>query len=789
MARRTTRGRSLRFEGLEKKMMLSADIDARVVDGDLIVWCSNADDRVTMFRDGTGAWNVSPGEKGSINGGRAGKSVQFNDVTDDIRVFLRRGNDELFIKGRADSSSSFWGKTDISGNLVVKGSHEGSSIEVVDLKVGGNTVIRTRESADRVELRHVETGGNMVIKTGAGGDEVRVTGTEDWSDGAVQPTLVGGKMIVHAGGGWYDDRVDISRTSVEDDLLVRSTRGDNRYTLSSVEVGNRTRLFGGWGDDSIYVGSPPLAFFNALDTASTSGVQDNASDPHPLEIETRHLQIRTFGGTDHVAMTHTKVQRHVRAFLGEDDDSMTVEGSHVGGNFVFSGNEGNDWLVFGYPQTNSYPNNIQGTAWCDGGEGTADTLRYKGEDRFQQRQWTNWESTEERRTYTGTPIEPLPVDTRVSSSINAFGLDLYEEIQDEEGNLFFSPLSISTALAMVYAGAGGETAAQMAEVLHFQPDREALHAAFGELLDDLKVAGDEGEFDLSIANALWGQEGFSLPEDYLNLIRTNYGGGLQEVDFVGDAEAARQTINDWVEEETHDKIVDLIPSGMVDALTRLVLTNAIYFQSEWAHQFDPDSTHTGLFTPELGDPVEVSMMRDTAGYGYMERDGFQVLELPYAGGRQSMVILLPIENGGQADPDALDAQRIPEYLNDWLAGLETERVSVALPQFEITDQLGLNAVLQSMGMVDLFTPSADLSGIGDGLKVDSVIHKAFVEVDEAGTTAAAATAVVIGVTSVSPSPPSVSFVADHPFHFLIRDNVSETVLFMGRVSDPSEGSQ
>ena len=223
-----------------------------------------------------------------------------------------------------------------------------------------------------------------------------------------------------------------------------------------------------------------------------------------MDIETRHLQIRTFGGSDRVDMSQVKVHRHARTFLGGDGDWMSVEGSHVGGNFVFSGDEGDDGLAFGYPRTWNDPNVIQGTAWCDGGEGAGDSLYYVSEDYFHERQWTNWETTEEKLPYDEPPGDPLPVDTRVSTSINSFGLDLYEEIQDEEGNLFFSPLSISTALAMVYAGAGGETAAQMADVLHFQEDSDALHAAFGELLDDLNAAGDEGEFDLSIAQRALG---------------------------------------------------------------------------------------------------------------------------------------------------------------------------------------------------------------------------------------------------------------------------------------------
>ena len=796
MTRRTNRRRRLGFESLEKKMMLSADVGVEVVAGDLVVWASRADDRITMTRETeAGSWIVDPGPEGSINGGRTGESATFDGVTDDVRVYLRRGNDELSIRGRLGGMYQTY-ENDIEGSLIVKGSHQGNVIQAYNLRVGEDAIVRTREGSDRVEIHQVQTGGDMVIKTARGDDTVLVRGMELGVWGPFG-SKVGGDLIVHAGGGWYDDRVEVFRAVVEDDLLIRSTRGNNAYSLDqSIEVGGRTRLFGGEGDDSIQVGAFPLVvpidypiLFDAQGTVPVASTRDDTSDPDLFVIQTRQLQIHTFGGADDVRMTHANVGRHMRVFLGEGDDSMTVENSRVGGNSIISGAGGDDYLRLGYTQTNDLPNDFQGTTWFDGGEGADDTLRYKAEDQLGQREWTNWETVEEMAPWVGL-WPPALVNDSVSDSVNAFGLDLYEEIQDTEGNLFFSPLSISTALAMVYAGARGDTAEQMADVLYFQQDPDALGVAFGELLDDLNTAGEEGDFELSIANALWGQEGFPLREDYLDLILANYDGGLQEVDFKTDAEAARQTINGWVEEQTHDKILDLIPQGILNEYTRLVLTNAIYFQSEWANQFNPDFTHAGSFTPESGEPVEVSMMHETAGYRYMEQDGFQVLELPYEGGRQSMVILLPIQDTEEFNLDALDAQRIPDDLGDWLTGLERQSVSVTLPQFEITEALKLKDVLQSMGMVDLFENYADLSGIGPELKVDDVLHKAFVEVDEAGTTAAAATAVVVvEITSLFPGPPPVSFVADHPFHFLIRDNVSETVLFMGRVSNPGDGSE
>jgi serpin B len=787
MARGTTRRRRLGFESLEKKLMLSADIAVEVVAGDLVVWGSSEDDRITLTTESDGSWTVHPGE-GSVNGLRAGKPATFEGVTDDVRVFLRRGYDELSIRSyRADPR--YPDRVNIRGSLIVKGSHEGNSIQVRDLSVGQNAIFRTREGADELEIRHVETGGDLVVKAAGGNDRVLISGTENWILDSVNPTQVGGDLIVHAGGGWYDDHVQIARTVVEDDLLIRSTRGNNTYVLEGeIAVGDRMRLFGGEGDDSIQVGFGPLVFFDqAQDAVSAASTQDDALDPGLFVIQTRQLQIDTFGGSDSVSMNHADVARHVRIFLGESDDAMTVVGSRVGGNSIISAGEGNDSLRLGYAQTDHFPNDFQGITWFDGGDEADDSLRYRPEDQLGQQEWTNWETVAEIPPWTPWPIHSWPGEVSVSHSVNDFALDLYEEIQDDPGNLFFSPLSISTALAMVYAGAGGNTARQMADVLHYHWDADAQHAAFGELLDQLNTAGEEGEFELTVANALWGQEGFPLPQDYVDLILAHYDGGLEEVDFIADAEAARQTINGWVEDQTHDKIVDLIPAGVLTEATRLVLTNAIYFQSEWARQFDPDRTQSGIFTAESGEPVEASMMRQESTFGYMERDGFQVLELPYEGGQQSMLILLPVANAGPIDPQSMAAERIPDNLNDWLAGLEPQRVAVTLPQFEITDELGLKDILQSMGMVDAFEDCADLSGIGGGLKVDDVLHKAFVEVDEAGTTAAAATAVIVGITSVPP--PGVPFVADHPFHFLIRDNASGTILFMGRVSNPGDGGE
>jgi len=359
------------------------------------------------------------------------------------------------------------------------------------------------------------------------------------------------------------------------------------------------------------------------------------------------------------------------------------------------------------------------------------------------------------------------------------------KLRGQEGNLLLSPYSISTALAMTYAGAHGNTAAQMRDVLHFTLDDARLHAAFKQLIEST-TPGDEGGYQLSVANALWGQQGYEflpfLPK-FLELTQTNYGAGLRQVDFAGAAETARQTINAWVEDETQQKIRDLIAPGVLGSMTRLVLTNAIYFKGDWASQFKESNTADAPFTLASGEETQVPMMHQTAHLRYMETEDFQALALPYVGEDLSRIVFLPRETNGLA---AFEEGLTSERLSQWVGQLYKREVQVSLPKFTMTSQFSLAQVLSEMGMADAFDPeSADFSGMtGDrDLFVSAVIHKAFVDVNEEGTEAAAATAVVMRVTSAMPAPPVV-FRADHPFLFLIRDNRSGSILFMGRVMNP-----
>ena len=389
----------------------------------------------------------------------------------------------------------------------------------------------------------------------------------------------------------------------------------------------------------------------------------------------------------------------------------------------------------------------------------------------------------------GRTSEPQDEMETVVGGNSEFAFNLYARIKDDPkikeggGNLFFSPYSISTALAMTWAGARGETEKQMAEVLHFTLPQVQLHKAFGSLEKQLNEAGEEDRYELSVANALWGQAGLNFLEEFLALTEKNYGAGLREVDFARKAEEARLIINAWVEEKTKEKIKDLIKPGVLDRLTELVLTNAIYFKGDWLNQFDKKQTREEPFKLKRHEQVKVPMMHIKDKFKYWANDKLQVLELPYEGEELSMIILLPVKVDGLAE---VEKSLTIEKLDEWTKGLRKQEVVVYLPKFKMTTDFELAEYLKKMGMLDAFGGDADFSGMtGDkSLFISNVIHKAFVAVDEEGTEAAAATAVGMRLTSV-PAPPKV-FRADHPFIFIIKDIRSKSILFMGRVMNPEK---
>jgi serpin B len=378
-----------------------------------------------------------------------------------------------------------------------------------------------------------------------------------------------------------------------------------------------------------------------------------------------------------------------------------------------------------------------------------------------------------------------PVDCAVRGN-TAFALSLYQKLSSTEGNLFLSPFSISTALAMTFAGAQGNTAREMAAALHFSVEGEELHSAFAGLKRNLLEADGKGGVRLKVANALWPQQGYPFLPEYLALLERYYGTTATPVDYARTSEQARQTINQWVERETERKIKDLIPSGILGPLTRLVLTNGIYFKGDWASQFKKSATHDAPFHGTPGSSIKVPMMTQQHRFRYGERDDLQILELPYAGKELSLVVLLPRRVDGLRE---LEGALTAEGLADWTGRLRGQEVVVFLPRFKLISQFRVDAALQALGMVDAFSPGkADFAGM-DGkphwLYIGAVLHKAFVDVNEEGTEAAAATGVVVGITSARVQPPT--FRADRPFLFLIRDNQTGSILFMGRVVDPTRG--
>ncbi len=367
-----------------------------------------------------------------------------------------------------------------------------------------------------------------------------------------------------------------------------------------------------------------------------------------------------------------------------------------------------------------------------------------------------------------------------------FALDLYDRLRAREGNLFCSPYSISTALAMTYAGARDETATEMAETLHFTLPQDELHATFAALAEQLTPADSDetAHVELAIANRLWGGGGERFLDSFLDTTRKYYGGGFETVDFGAPVDAAK-TINTWVEEQTRERIKDLVKPDDV-AGASIVLTNAIYFKGDWAVQFDPEETRDAAFHISSKKSTTVPMMQQEDKFRLYESDELQVLEMPYEGERLSMVVLLPRDRAGLP---ALEESLTAQDLNRWIDRLALRKVEVFLPKFTMTIRFELAKTLAEMGMPRAFTPRADFSGMDGtgGIFLSKVIHQAFVEVNEEGTEAAAATA-VIGIRSAAPSPTPV-FRADHPFMFLIRDRETGSILFLGRVTDPGESAK
>ncbi|MBP9853547.1 MAG: serpin family protein [Candidatus Omnitrophica bacterium] len=377
----------------------------------------------------------------------------------------------------------------------------------------------------------------------------------------------------------------------------------------------------------------------------------------------------------------------------------------------------------------------------------------------------------------------------VAENNQQFAFDLYSQIKNNDDNLFFSPFSISMALAMTYAGARGNTEKQMAETLHFSLNQDELHPIFLKINRDLQADQGEKGFELSIANALWGEKSFKFHKSFIDLTKNYYEAGFKEADFKNNAEPERQTINSWVEKQTKDKIKDLLLPRVLTEITKLVLVNAIYFKGHWIYPFEKEYTQPRKFELISGEQIEVPTMNQESSYGYSENETLQILEMPYKGDELSMVIFLPKKAGGIKE---LEASLKTENVRNWLSKLEKQEVTVFLPKFTMTREFSLKENFESLGMTDAFNPyAADFSGMSPlaldteyHLCISEIIHKAFVDVNEEGTEAAAATAVVMVKMTAAAVEPKPIFNADHPFIFIIRDKISDNILFIGRVMDP-----
>ncbi len=383
-------------------------------------------------------------------------------------------------------------------------------------------------------------------------------------------------------------------------------------------------------------------------------------------------------------------------------------------------------------------------------------------------------------------IDGGETDTSNSTSVidgnNRFALDLYSELSADpelDDNIFYSPWSISTAFALVHEGARGQTADEIQALFHF-PGGDAKRMLFASAQDRLNE--NQGNYTLRTANALWIKDGYLLSDEYLGIARDFYRSNVSNVDIP--SEAARLLINEWVESKTNDKILNLIPQGTLDSDTRLVITNAIYFKGNWTTQFDKDDTHEEEFKVGRDMSVRVPMMNlQEKDFRYAENDELQILELPYQGNEVSMLVLLPKDNNGLQD---LEKSLSLENLAAWKSSLLNQTINVSIPKFKLETMYGLNGVLSAMGMPTAFNADlADLSGITEEeqLFIQAALHKAFVEVNEEGTEAAAATGVVVGTTSLREYP---VFKADHPFIFIIQDTETDNILFIGRVANPTD---
>lgn len=385
--------------------------------------------------------------------------------------------------------------------------------------------------------------------------------------------------------------------------------------------------------------------------------------------------------------------------------------------------------------------------------------------------------------------EQVTLANGVVEANNLLSIDFYDKYKLKDGNLFFSPYSILSALAMTYEGAKGQTAEEMQSVLHLPSDKETVRTDFMEIFSEINK--EDKSYQLTTANSLWAQENYPFKENYFEVVDEYYSGNVTNLDFKTETEKSRVTINNWVEEKTNDKIKELLPKTpqVITPNTKLVLTNTIYFKADWQNKFNIRNTKDKEFKLSDGTSKDVETMHQMDDFNYGENKDLQILEMDYQGDDLSMLVILPKENNLSSIEELINT----ENLNNWKKEMSSEKVRLSIPKFKFEKKYFMSKDLKEMGMISAFNSSwADFTGMwnkqnDENLYISEVIHQTFIDVAEEGTEAAAATAVVmnestsIGGTTTEPK----IFTADHPFIFLIQQKDTGNILFMGRVSDPS----
>ncbi|MBU4486972.1 MAG: serpin family protein [Candidatus Delongbacteria bacterium] len=388
--------------------------------------------------------------------------------------------------------------------------------------------------------------------------------------------------------------------------------------------------------------------------------------------------------------------------------------------------------------------------------------------------------------FSGNPeiIQKTTDPKQISENNNIFMMNAYKLLTEKDDNIFISPYSITSALAMTYAGSANKTETEMGKALKFTGNSINFHENFGKITQSINEISKKGNIELTVANSLWLADGYKFLDEFLRINKTFYKTETTNLNFA-ESEKSRKIINDWVSEKTKDKIKDLIPKGILDALTKLVLTNAVYFKAEWAEQFKKSGTKESEFYTSADNSVKAELMNLKHNFNYMENMELQFIEMPYKGNEASMYILLPKERDGLRDIEKkITYQDIIKYTES----LQTKKVDVFFPKFKMSLSYELRELMGKLGMKEAFNKKADFSKMTGktDLYISAIIHKTFIAVDETGTEAAAATAVVMRMKSAMPNPDFATFRADHPFFYFIKEKVNGTILFAGRVVDPSK---